>query len=113
MALERLSYDIPANYSVNWGPPEDNLGSPGLPNTVSPDKRPPSLESLMIADKQSLQLIFSERIRFPTLEGSFSLSNNVGIRNYYFHPPTTINLHMHNKSKISHEITNESPAIAN
>src|SRR5699024_3147413 len=112
MALERLSYDIPANYSVNWGPPEDNLGSPGLPNTVSPDKRPPSLESLMIADKQSLQLIFSERIRFPTLEGSFSLSNNVGIRNYYFHPPDTIHLRLQSKLENASSYRLESAAIA-
>src|SRR5699024_3073814 len=87
-------------------------GSPGLPNTVSPDKRPPSLESLMIADKQSLQLIFSERIRFPTLEGGFSLSNNVGIRNYYFHPPDTIHLRLQSKLENASSYRLESAAIA-
>lgn len=63
VALERISSTVSAIYKENWGNSLDLAGgTPGRRNSVPVDNSPPSLESLVVEDAQSITLVFNETV---------------------------------------------------
>ncbi|HYW34049.1 MAG TPA: lamin tail domain-containing protein [Balneolaceae bacterium] len=80
VALERRSDVAPTVYKENFGNSPDPLGgTPGLPNEVAEDDTPPALQNLIIKNKQTLTLIFSERLKTSSAENADNYYLNNGI----------------------------------
>lgn len=63
VALERRSISAPTIYPENWGnAPNSDGGTPGLPNEVAADTRPPRLTSFNIISDKLIALGFDERL---------------------------------------------------
>ena len=63
VALERISAEVPATLRQNWEEsPNVLLGTPGLPNEVTPDTQPPVLLSAVQFEDQGFRLRFDEEL---------------------------------------------------
>ena len=63
VALERLSAEVPATLRQNWEEsPNVLLGTPGLPNEVTPDTQPPVLLSAVQFEDQGFRLSFDKEL---------------------------------------------------
>ena len=63
VALERVSADVPATLQQNWEEsPNELLGTPGLPNEVTPDTQPPVLLSGVQFEDQGFRLRFNKEL---------------------------------------------------
>ena len=63
VALERISADLPTELRENWDEsPNPLLGTPGLPNEVSPDTEKPEFLSLELLEDRGFLLTFSKSL---------------------------------------------------
>lgn len=69
VSLERLSFDLSAEYRGNWAESVDALtGSPGLPNTVSVPSGMPVTLTLGTPEPQMIHLLFSRELLPESVE---------------------------------------------
>ena len=80
IALERRSIDAPANDLNNWGESlDEDLGTPGEDNTVSPDDGP-ALVSATFADAETVIVNFSGSLDTGTIsENNFNINQGLSI----------------------------------
>ncbi len=93
IALERRSIDALANDSNNWGESQDeDLGTPGEDNTVSPDDGP-ALVSATFMDPETVLVTFSGSLDTSGISrGNFEINRNRSIENVEFINSTQIEL---------------------
>ncbi|WP_020404095.1 lamin tail domain-containing protein [Gracilimonas tropica] len=64
ISLERRTIEISGTYQENWGnSPSQYLATPGQPNQIPMDERPPALKDLTVFNDSTLRIIFDERIK--------------------------------------------------
>lgn len=64
VSVERRSTEFPAQFQENWGSsPSAVFATPGLPNEIQEDKTAPEIKSYLLLDENTLQIVFTERIK--------------------------------------------------
>ncbi|MCP9290813.1 lamin tail domain-containing protein [Gracilimonas sediminicola] len=64
VSVERRSFGFAATFKENWGTsPAVDGATPGLPNQIPEDEKPPEIQSLSVVNDSTLQLIFNERVQ--------------------------------------------------
>ncbi|MCC5942172.1 MAG: lamin tail domain-containing protein [Balneolaceae bacterium] len=82
VALERISADAPATLQQNWEEsPNELLGTPGLPNDVTPDTQPPVLLSGVQFEDQGFRLRFNKELDSETAltASNYSISPSMSV----------------------------------
>lgn len=83
IALERRSESAASDKRANWGDSPHGIGTPGLPNVIEMDFKPPTFKSLQILSPKTLLLIFDEQLNQITA---------TEVSNYSISPDTRIQL---------------------
>lgn len=93
-SIERRSVSIRATARSNWGASPADVGSPGVANTIDSDNIPPSVQSAVLLNANTLQLKFSEEINAQTATSasSFSATGGVTTGQPGFSAPDTIRI---------------------
>ncbi|TVR19134.1 MAG: hypothetical protein EA391_01405 [Balneolaceae bacterium] len=84
VALERKSAEAPATLRQNWAEsPNELLGTPGLPNEVTPDTQPPVLLGAVQFEDQGFRLRFDKELDPETA---------LTVTNYSISPSTPVSM---------------------
>ncbi|MDX1639848.1 MAG: lamin tail domain-containing protein, partial [Balneolaceae bacterium] len=95
VALERRATGTESIFKENWASSPHPLGgTPGAPNQVAADTLPPALSGLETIGRQSLLLIFNERIKGPPASdpANYTHSDAIGIEAAHFLEPDSVRL---------------------
>ncbi|WP_185958349.1 lamin tail domain-containing protein [Fodinibius sediminis] len=107
LSLERRSPDVAGIYTDNWAEAPEGFGTPGAPNTIEPDTKPPELSSLSVKDGTLLTLTFSERLSGSAAEEpeNYTLVSETAIINARYSPPDSVFLKLDDNLQNGSEYT--------